>query len=289
MNALCYAFSSLLIATLLAACNGGPASVPVSTAPPATMQPAPTIAVTITQSSATEVTETAGPSASTAADPAAQEAILILQPGPGSRLTSPLVVQGEADSTFEQNLGVQLLLPDGTVLSQGNAQIQAEMGQRGPFTVEIPFSISSEQQAFVQVFSSSARDGGILHLASSGVTLLPAGEPAINEAGSRSEQISILEPAPGAQIAGGAAHIEGWGWASFEQTLVIELLDASGDVIGSQPVTVQSAEMGRPGPFQADISYMIDSEIPGRVVIRDISPAFGGDSHRTSVEVMLAP
>lgn len=277
-------------ALLLAACNG---SQPLS--PTAQAGTAASAAV-ISTSSTLPPTSTL-PQISTGvathplspAEPVVDEAILILQPASGSRLTSPIVLQGEADTTFEQTLGVQLRLPDGTVVTQTNAQIDAELGQRGNFSVEIPFQVSGEQQAFLQVFSSSPRDGGILHLSSSGVVLLESGTAEIRQAVSSSEQISILEPVVGGRVSGGVAHISGWGWASFEQTLLVELLDADGNVLGSIPVTVASAEPGQPGPFQADISYTVASEMPGRVSVRDVSPAFGGDTHRASVEITIAP
>jgi len=77
--------------------------------------------------------------------------------------------------------------------------------------------------------------------------------------------------------------------ASFEQTLLIEVLDAYGEVIGLQPVLVQAPDFGLPGPFSADLTYALTTSGPGRVVVRDISPAHGGDVHRNSVEVDLAP
>jgi hypothetical protein len=39
------------------------------------------------------------------------------------------------------------------------------------------------------------------------------------------------------------------------------------------------------GPFQADIPYTGGGTGAGRIVVRDISPAFGGDFHLASVEI----
>jgi hypothetical protein len=57
---------------------------------------------------------------------------MILEPGPGSRLVSPLHVAGAADPTFEQTLGIQVVLDDGQPLAIGPVYIEAEAGQR-PF------------------------------------------------------------------------------------------------------------------------------------------------------------
>jgi len=217
------------------------------------------------------------------------EAILILEPGPGSRLVSPLRVAGMADSTFEQNLVVRILLDDGSQLAQIPTTIQSELGQRGEFQVEIPFSVSGEQQAFIQVYSSSPRDGGITHLASTGVLLADTGPADIRLIEAHPEHIQITNLAPGDSLNGGVAHVEGVALASFEQTLVVDILGEDGSVLGSQSLIVDSPEWGQPGPFQVDVAYSVTTSGAGRVVVRDPSPAFSGDVHSASIEVKLNP
>jgi len=218
-----------------------------------------------------------------------EEAILILEPGPGSRLTSPLHLSGIADPTFEQNLGIQIILVDGTVLIETFAIIQADVGQRGPFAVDIPFTIVGEQQASIQVFSTSARDGGITHLSSVFVTLADSGPVVINPPPDSGERIIIYEPIFLEVISGGVVHVEGFGLASFEQHLLIEVMNEDGMIIGSAPVTVNAPDVGLPGPFSADVPYTLSTVGPGRIVVHDPSPAFPGDVHLTSVEINLEP
>lgn len=219
----------------------------------------------------------------------APEAILILEPGPGSRLVSPVRVAGTADSTFEQNLVVRILLDDGSQLALTPTTIQSEPGQRGDFQVEIPLTVTGERQAFIQVFSSSPRDGGITHLASTGVLLADSGAVDIQPVEAHPERIQITNLAPGDGLSGGVAHIEGIALASFEQTLVVDILGEDGTVVGAQPVIVDSPEWGQPGPFQVDVAYTVAESKAGRVVVRDPSPAFNGDVHLASVEVTLSP
>lgn len=217
------------------------------------------------------------------------ESIFIREPGPGSRLISPVHVAGIADPTFEQNLVVRLVLSDGTELAVVPTIIDADPGQRGPYQVDLPFNISGEQQAFIQVYATSPRDGGITHLASVGVTIADSGPEILRPMEVQPERIMIYQPTSGAAVSGGVAHIEGFALASFEQTLLVEVLDADGNVLASQPVTVAAPDLGQPGPFNVDIPYSIATSGPGRIVVRDISPAFGGDAHLASVEVTLEP
>jgi hypothetical protein len=237
-----------------------------------------------------------------------EEAILILAPGNGSRLVGQVHVEGIADSTFEQTLVVQVVLLGETeqVVAQQPVMIQAELGQRGPFAADVPFDYAgaSEQPAEVRVFAASPRDGGITHLASAHVTLAASGESDLRPGEAHPEQIAITSPAPAAVVRGGSAHIEGMALASFEQTLVAEIYDVEGDLIGRAPITVaprpsaedsldgrgvDADEYGMTGPFAVDVSYTAGAAGPGRIVVLDPSPAFGQTLHLASVEVQIEP
>jgi hypothetical protein len=236
------------------------------------------------------------PAATTAATPtgaatpaAPEEAILILGPGPGSRATSPLQVAGIADTTFEQALVVRLVLDDGSLLALEPTTIQTPMGERGPFEVDVHFVVTEERAALLQVYSTSARDGGLTHLSSVGLRLAPGGPTDIRPGLAGPEHLQIRQPALLDRISGGVAHVEGFGLASFEGTLVVQVYDVDGNQVGSQSIIVQAPEMGVPGPFVADVPYHVTAEGPGRVVVLDPLPAFDGVGHLASVEVTLAP
>jgi hypothetical protein len=219
-------------------------------------------------------------------DPRPEEAILILEPGPGSQVSSPVRIAGIADPAFEQTLVVRIVLADGTELEEIPTMIQAELGGRGPFELEYPFTATG--QAFIQVYDLSAAVPGIVHLSSVGVTLQPNGPQDIRPVEPQPEQIAIFQPQNGDTIQGGFLTVEGYGLASFEQTLVVEVIDQNGEVVGMEVVTLAS-ELGEPGPFSTQVTYSVDAPGPALVSVRDISPAFGGDVHVNSVHVDLHP
>ncbi|MGD8604970.1 MAG: Gmad2 immunoglobulin-like domain-containing protein, partial [Anaerolineales bacterium] len=229
---------------------------------------------TLSPTATSELVDQSPPASEALASPSDEahlpdEAIQILEPGPGSELTSPLQISGVADPTFEQNLVVRLVLDDGTVLVTQPTTIQAELGARGPFEAEVPFSLEEPRGALVQVFSTSARDGGIVHLASVGVRLMPDGEEHMNVGHPHSEDIIIQTPTSGQTISEGVVHVEGIGLASFEGTLVIYVLDVEGNEIGSLPITVDAPDIGQPGSFSADVPYNLTSAGPGRIMVVD--------------------
>lgn len=286
----CLTSFSILLALLVACGTRGETAVSATaTSLPATFTPLPSPTPPLQPTTAVSQAATPEPSEA-AAGVAVEEAILISQPGPGSRIVNgPLQVMGVADPTFEQNLVIRLLLADGTELAVTPTTIQAELGNRGPFAVEIPFTVTDEQQAFVQVYATSARDGGITHLASVGLTLADSGEEQIVLVEPHAERIQISQPALGDTISGGTVTVAGEALASFEQTLVVELLDEAGEVLSSQPIIVAAPDLGQPGLFSIELSYEVAGSMSGRVVVHDPSPAFGGDVHLASVEVTLAP
>lgn len=279
-----YASLAAVLLAVAMACNlTGRGEQPTAAPTPI---PPPTRAAAPTAVPAQPAEATAVPTASLAGP---EEAIVILEPGPGSRLTSPLRVAGLADPTFEQALGVRLVLDDGSEIAAGPATIAAELGSRGPFEAELALTVAGERNALLQVYSSSARDGGITHLASVGVTLAPGGSPVIEPAAPSPEAIHLLSPEPGAELSGGTVLVEGVGLASFEGTLVVEIYDAGGTRIAAQPLIVEAPDIGLPGTFSVTVAYSVSSDGPGRVVVVDPLPAFDGIGHIASVEVTLRP
>jgi hypothetical protein len=287
-------FAIGIAAMLLGGCNSSSAQPPQPALTPTAVRPiiAPTATPepTFTPESPTPTTQasaeaTTPPISGTQPD----EAILIFEPGPASLLTNPIHIQGVADPTFEQTLVIRIVLADGTEVAKVPATIAADVGQRGPFEANLYVNAPGGGNAFIQVYSQSPRDGGITHLASVGVVLGSGGLTVVVPGKPHTEDIVIAQPQTGQTIDGGMLHVEGIALASFEQTLLIELHDADGNVVASQSVIVSSPDMGQPGPYSADIPYSATASGPGRVVVRDVSPAFGGDVHLASVEVDLNP
>ena len=155
----------LALLSFLAACST-PSLEPPPPAPTSTPVPPPSVASVTSPPEAPSPTAPHGPEGS-------EEAILILEPGPGSRLTSPARVAGIADPTFEQTLVVRIVLDEGAELAVQPVTIAADISQRGTFEGDISFTVSEERNALIQVYDLSTRDGGIIHLASVGVILIP--------------------------------------------------------------------------------------------------------------------
>lgn len=115
------------------------------------------------------------------------ESIAINSPIPTAEISGgTIVVSGLSDFYFEAQLGLLLCGGGGSgapnelcgtednILASGTAFISStEMGQPGPFSGELTYSISAPTPARIIVFAASARDGGLLHVTSIPILLLP--------------------------------------------------------------------------------------------------------------------
>ncbi|MGB9299371.1 MAG: Gmad2 immunoglobulin-like domain-containing protein [Anaerolineae bacterium] len=100
---------------------------------------------------------------------------MITSPTGGETVSSPVLVTGISNPTFEQHLGIQVIGADGTVIGEGAATISADWGQRGNFEAEVTFaSPPGDEAGRIIVFDASPRDGGLVHLSSVEVTLAGA-------------------------------------------------------------------------------------------------------------------
>jgi len=261
--------------------------------------PSPTTEVT-TAPVASDTPVPAGPSA-TPAPPDIPEAILILQPGLAASVTSPVHVNGEADATFEQNLVVQITDQNGGVLTTVPTTIQAPAPDRGPFAIDVDFSVAADQPGRISVYSTSARDGGLIHLASVEVTLLASGPASPAAAATHPESLIINSPAPNAAISGGIIHVEGYTQYVFENQLAVILCGEGGsgsaepvcgtadNVLEIGAATVSSPDVGQPGPYAGDLPYSISAPVQARLVIYSVSPRDGGILHLSTVNIQLSP
>lgn len=230
------------------------------------------------------------------------ELINLSEPPSGSRLISPIVISGNSGPTFEQTLVISLTGQDGSQIALQSTTIQADAGEAGPFMLSLPFSINVETAARLSVYDVSARDGGIVHLNSVVLTLLPSGasEIAISSRLSK-EAIHITRPLPMEEFSGGLLLVSGFAEYFFEGTLHFAICGAGGSgpahlICGSEDnllvesfTTITSPDVGLAGPFSAQIEYSVAAATRARMVVYALSPMDGAIEHLASQEIVLNP
>jgi hypothetical protein len=216
-------------------------------------------------------------------------------------VVSPVTVEGFSGPTFEQTLVVTITDIDGTVLTLQPATIQADIGQAGPFTLTLEFNVPTDTPGRISVYDVSARDGGIVHLDSVPVTLLLSGLAEIVPAEPADETIQIDSPTFLEEISGSVLEVSGYSEYFFEANLGFTICGSGGEggphlicgtadnVIAEGYATIQSPDMGIPGPFSGTLAYTALPGTRARVVVFAASPMDGGIEHLSSVEVVLNP
>ena len=87
--------------------------------------------------------------------------ITVARPLAGTRITSPLVISGDA-SVFEAALQWRVVDGGGTVYAQGITTASAGAPARGTFSVNATYSgPATDVTGFVEVYETSPRDGSI--------------------------------------------------------------------------------------------------------------------------------
>jgi hypothetical protein len=103
-----------------------------------------------------------------------------------------------------------------------------------------------------------------------------------------SQPIVITLPKDGSEVASPVAVSGVVAVVPFESTLLGQVYDAAGQVIGAGPIMVQGS-MGDPGPvpFAGEIAFTAAQAGPGRIEVADISPKDGSVLVSATVNVAL--
>lgn len=285
----------LVLGFVLQGCN-----LPITGSPTATAElPLPTN--TVEPVGGTETSVVVAPTATVGGGGTNLEAILILQPGPFSSVISPVTVAGQSRPTFEQNLVVAVYDEVGALLAWQATTIVADAGSPGPYVTDLSFSVASEQPGRISVYETSALDGGVIHLSSVEVTLLPGGTAVIQPVDIGLESIAIEFPPPNVEVPSGTIVVSGFSDYYFESTLGLLLCGGGGsgaahdlcgtedNILASGVAMIDVPEMGLPGPFSGELNFSVSEPTPGRFVVFASSPRDGGYLHVSSIPVLLVP
>jgi hypothetical protein len=99
--------------------------------------------------------------------------------------------------------------------------------------------------------------------------------------------IAVDEPAAGARVSSpvqvsGSANV-------FEANVTVKVLDANGNVVG-KTFTMATCGTGCRGTYAVPVTFKIDREQPGTIVVSDDDAAgTGTPPHQVRIEVVLVP
>lgn len=218
------------------------------------------------------------------------ERLVILEPGPGSQVTSPFTVTGRSGPCYQNRVRIRLLGEDGRVLDQRLTYLWAPLGHSGMFTSELSFRIELVAEAArLEVSTQDIRSTRLGHLATLNVVLLSVGAPRVYPGMEGPERLTILSPRERASVSGGVVWVQGAGWVEAEVPLAVQLVDREGTVIAAADAWLEAPAVGQLGMFEVTLTYRIPYPQPVWVTVAERTADGGALVHLSSQEIWLQP
>jgi hypothetical protein len=213
--------------------------------------------------------------------------IVITEPDQGQvvEIDQPIRVQGKGGVLTEGNVVVEALDWQGNVLDRQAATLQGPevaTGGEGDWSVELNIDAEPGTAGTIRAYHPSPFDGSIVAEDSVEVSL--------GRTEAKTPYIKIEEPAQGALLdISRPVTVRGSGGALTEGNVVVEALDAGGNVLDQQPATLQGPDVGTGGEGTWSVELKIDVEpgTAGRIWAYHPSLLDGSIVAEDSVEVSL--
>ncbi len=253
---------------------------------PSTATPCSGACLSATPSLTPRITRTPTPSR-TPSPPLAY--LRILQPGPMSKVTSPINLNASVIPGPDGVVRVELYGEDGRLLSRQVLRYGMPQGMRFGISAKIDFEIPGVAEAGrLQVRVDDAA-GRPIALSSVDLVLLSVGNDELNPAPPPLEPFVILLPTANQVVSGGDLVISGLARPLNGEPLILELYDNQGNVISSRQVQVDPDPDGSAVPFTTDIPYKVSAQTPVRLIVRQPDEHVPGDVAISSLTLTLAP
>lgn len=214
--------------------------------------------------------------------------VQIINPGPASKVVSPLDVYVNLRPGSRGNVIFELLGEDGRLLVREVRLVNPD--RRLGVTAELEFEIPVVAEAGRLVVSSEDTQGRVVVLSSVDLLLLSIGQDDINPGGALPETIIIREPALNSLIQGGTLIVSGIAKPAEGEQLTIELIADDGRrLINPRRVTVASEEENSYSEFSIEVPYSVAETTWVLVTVSESAGRIPGITHLSSVRVLLSP
>lgn len=213
--------------------------------------------------------------------------IQFLEPGPMSKIVSPLKLQMMVVAGESQIIQIDLLGEDGRLLARTIERMDRNEG--GLFdSLKIPFEIrAAAETAWIQV---STRDqyARMQTVNSIPIVLLSSGTNEITPAGNLIYERCVLFnlPVKGASASGGQVVVEGRMWPFNKQPIILDLILPDGKITGSRIVNMEGLDTQN---FSTTIPYKVKEPVLARLSIHQDDLVLNAPIYVYSQEVLLNP
>lgn len=195
----------------------------------------------------------------------------IYNPGPYSKISSPINVSAYAYPGDQGKVTLQLFGEDGRLMA--NQLIKLNIPDSGwvSFSTQVPFEINSGGESALLALTTFDGYGRRIAVNSVPLLLLQVGNSEIEVPTFQNEPILIRQPGANSVIKGGTLHIEGYVHPYSNNPLIIELFKTNGAIVASKQIMHKTLPEGQEYiSFSVDLPYSVNENTPVRLTIRQI-------------------
>lgn len=214
-------------------------------------------------------------------------ALRIAEPGPMSKLTSPIDLVFYISPDFVGETRIELIGEDGRQLYYNGFRTFATEGST-KVSEKVSFSISGTAEVARLQISTADKFGNMQALKSVRLLLLSEGESQPNPPFPALEHVLVRVPQWASEVTGGSLNIQGEIRPVNDQPVTVELYDQAGNLLGTQALALKPDDRSYQ-PFNITLAYHVDGRVPGRLVFRQDDDRIGGLAYFFSRELSLNP
>jgi hypothetical protein len=214
----------------------------------------------------------------------------ITKPGPNSKLSSPILVNGYAYPGYENKVTIQLFGEDGRLMADQEITLQKSDSGWVSFSTQIPFTILTAGESASLMLVTYDAFGRRIAMCNIPLLLMQIGDSEIESAGFSYAPSYLVTPENASAVSGGTIHLEGYTHPYNTDPVIIDVINEKGTTIISQIVPIHPVGDANYMYFSADIPYSVSSATPVRLTIRQMmnhSPYL--DLGLSSITLILKP
>ncbi|MBZ0302377.1 MAG: Gmad2 immunoglobulin-like domain-containing protein, partial [Anaerolineae bacterium] len=176
-------------------------------------------------------------------------------------LNAPVTISGIGTGLFEGTVIVRVLDFEGNVLAE-----QPTTSPQGNWSLSLTLPAAPGTRGIIYAYSPSPLDGSPQVVDAVNVVFGPA---------QTGPFVTLSSPLPYALLDVETFKVSGRGGGLFEGNVIVRALDSAGNVLVEQPTTLNAAQVGGEGEWEALLTVEVDPGTRGVIEASSTSPADG--------------
>jgi hypothetical protein len=209
-------------------------------------------------------------------------------PGEMSKVVSPIELRGYISPDVVGTTSIELIGEDGRTITRIVKKTESAYFQYARVAISVPFEIRSGGELARLQIKTEDKKGNITGLNSVYVLLLSLGTKDITLPPSTKEACLLTSPLPNVSVSGNALKVEGEMRPFNDESVIFELVDLNGKVLGNRVLVFKPAD-GTYQKFNTTVPFNVRQTTPARLVVHQADSRIDGLRYVFSRPVTLSP